>query len=92
MDKVWIGYDFKRPVPINGFEFYYVFNVSVRKEGVYELFYWDFGWKSLGAKKSNSTKISFDNVPENALLMVKIPDTENYSRIFTYLDGKQHWW
>jgi hypothetical protein len=92
-DKIWVGYDFKHPVSISAFEYYYVFNTSIRKEGIYELLYWDFGWKSLGIKKSNSTKsISFHKVPENALLMIKIHDTGYYSRIFTYSDGVQYWW
>src|SRR5690606_19092469 len=46
-DKIWIGYDFKIPVSISAFEFYFVFDANVRKEGIYELQYWDFGWKSL---------------------------------------------
>lgn len=91
-DKIWIGYDFKVPVSIRAFEFYFVFDANVRKEGIYELQYWDFGWKSLGIKKSVTNSISFDQVPENALLMIKIHDTDKYSRIFTYSDGKQHWW
>jgi hypothetical protein len=91
-DKIWIGYDFKVPVSVGAFEFYFVFDANVRKEGIYELQYWDFGWKSLGIKKSVTNTISFDQVPENALLMIKIHDTNKYSRIFTYSDGKQHWW
>ena len=91
--KVWVGYDFGKPVSISAFEFYFVFNANIRKEGIYELLYWDFGWISLGKKVSDSTKpLHFDNVPENALLMIKIHDTDTYSRIFTYSEGKQHWW
>ncbi len=89
---IWTGYDFKRPVSISAFELYYVLDVNVRIGGIYELLYWDFGWKSLGIKTSGINMISFDNVPKNALLMIKIHDTNNYSRIFTYSDGKQHWW
>lgn len=92
-DKIWIGYDFKVPASISAFEFYFVFGANIRKEGIYELLYWDFEWKSLGVKKSNSTSpVIFDHVPENALLMIKIHDTDKYSRPFTYSDRKQHWW
>jgi len=92
-DIPWIGYEFKEPKSVSTFEFYFVFNANVRKEGIYELLYWDFGWKSLGKKVSHSTKLLyFDNVPENALLMIKIHDTDSYSRVFTYSEGKQHWW
>lgn len=91
-DKIWIGCDFKYPVSVSAFEFYFVFDANIRKEGIYELLYWDFGWKSLGTKKSGYSSISFDNVPKNALLMIKIHDTNKYSRIFTYSDGTQYWW
>lgn len=91
--QVWLSYDFKRPIAINAFDFYFVLPSSLRKEGIYELLYWDFGWKSLGIKKTYSTKpISYTHVPENALLMIKIHDTKNYSRIFTYENGEQHWY
>ena len=91
-DKIWIGYDFKVPMAISAFEFYFVFDANVRNQGIYELQYWDFGWKSLGIKKSVTNSISFDQVPENALLMIKIHDTNKYSRIFTYSVGEQYWW
>jgi hypothetical protein len=91
-NKVWVGYDFKVPVSISAFEYYFVYYVNIRREGIYELFYWDNEWKSLGAKKTSTTSVCFDDVPENALLMIKIHDTNKYSRIFTYTDGKQNWW
>ncbi|MCK9414683.1 MAG: hypothetical protein M0Q53_20445 [Prolixibacteraceae bacterium] len=92
INKVWVGYDFKVPVSISAFEYYFVYYVNIRREGIYELFYWDNEWKSLGAKKTSTTSVCFDDVPENALLMIKIHDTNKCSRIFTYSDGKQHWW
>jgi hypothetical protein len=91
-DGLWLGYDFERQVELSAFEFYFTFNARVRKNGIYELFYWNSDWRSLGKKVSDSTKISFENVPENALLYIKIHDTNTQSRIFTYSDGKQHWW
>lgn len=91
-EGTWFGYDFGKPVSPGRFEFYFAFDANIRKEGIYELLYWDFGWKTLGIKKAASPPISFDHVPENALLMIKIHDTEKYSRIFTYSDGKQAWW
>jgi hypothetical protein len=91
-EGTWFGYDFGESVTLSRFEFYFVFDANIRKEGIYELLYWDFGWKTLGTKRAASPQISFDHVPENALLMIKIHDTEKYSRIFTYSDGKQAWW
>jgi len=90
--EIWFGYDFGKPVIPGRFEFYFAFDANIRKEGVYELLYWDFGWKSLGIKKADATLISFDHVPANTLLMIRIHDTGKYSRIFTYSEGKQHWW
>ncbi len=92
-EKIWVGYEFKKRISLNAFELYFVFGANIRNEGIYELLYWDFEWKSLGKKISNSTNpISFDNVPGNTLLMVKIHDTDSYSRPFTYSEGEQHWW
>ncbi len=91
-DRIWFGYDFGQPVLFGGFEFYFAFDVSVRKKGVYELMYWDFEWKTVGIKRAASMEVSFDHVPQNALLMIKIRDTGKFSRIFTYSEGKQHWW
>lgn len=91
--KIWIGYDLKKSINIDAFEFYFALASDLRKEGLYELFYWDFGWKSLGVKKSYATKpISFFKVPKNALLMVKSKDTGSYTRIFTYEYSKQNWY
>lgn len=91
-DRIWIGYDLKEPMALHAFEFYFVLNSNLRKEGIYELLYWDFGWRSLGQQRSNSLKpISFDHVPKNALLMIRIRDTGNYSRVFTYSERKQNW-
>lgn len=93
LNKIWIGYDFKVPTSISGFKFYFTTNINIRSEGIYELLYWDFGWKSLGIKKPDLlNSISFDRVPENSLLMIKIHDTDKYSRPFTYSGEEQHWW
>lgn len=90
--KIWVGYDFQKSINIDAFEFYFALASDLRKEGLYELFYWDFGWKSLGVKKSYATKpISFFKVPKNALLMVKSKDTGSFTRVFTYDYGKQNW-
>jgi hypothetical protein len=92
MEEVWIGYDFKFPTEINSFE-YHIRDVSgLRKDVTYELFYWDYEWKSLGREKASSNLIDFENVPDNALLLIKIIDTNKFSRIFTFSEGIQHWW
>ncbi|HYQ58121.1 MAG TPA: hypothetical protein VEP89_12345, partial [Draconibacterium sp.] len=89
MDEIWFGYDFKEPVAIDAFEFYLRGDAYLRPGTTYELLYWDFGWQSLGQKKFNGEPLMFDNVPENALYLIKIIETNRYSRIFTYINGKQ---
>lgn len=91
-DSVWVGYDFNRPVAPSSFGFYFVLGSNFKKGGTYELLYWDFGWKSLGQKKVNTIRsVSFEHVPEKALLIIRNRDTGSYSRIFTYSAGKQLW-
>lgn len=65
------------------------------KEGeLYELFYWDKEWKSLG-QQSGSRQLQYleyDNVPDNALLLLRNLTKGKEERIFTYENGKQIWW
>lgn len=58
----------------------------------YELFYYDFGWISLGKKHAKDFEISFDNVPKNALLLLRNNTEGNEERIFTYKNDEQNWW
>lgn len=59
----------------------------------YELFYMDLsGWVSLGVKLADSDSISFCNVPENCILLLKNRSKGKEERIFTYENGKQVWW
>ncbi|HYQ57095.1 MAG TPA: hypothetical protein VEP89_07085, partial [Draconibacterium sp.] len=89
MDELWFGYDFKEPVAVDAFEYYLRGDAYLRPGTTYELLYWDFGWKSMGKKKFNGEPLWFDNVPENALYLIKIIETNRYSRIFTYINGEQ---
>ena len=58
----------------------------------YELFYWDDAWISLGEKVATGDSITFDNIPENAVLWLRNLDEGKEERIFTMKDGKQVWW
>lgn len=65
------------------------------KEGeLYELFYWDREWKSLGRQVGSRQLqyLEYDNVPDNALLLLRNLTKGKEERIFTYEDGKQVWW
>ncbi len=56
----------------------------------YELCYWQNGWHSLG-KVMGGKLICFDNVPQNALLLIK-PGNNSASRPFIYEGGEMHWY
>ena len=65
------------------------------KEGeLYDLFYWDRAWKSLGRQVGSRQLqyLEYDNVPDNALLLLRNLTKGKEERIFTYEDGKQVWW
>jgi len=58
----------------------------------YELFYWDDNWESLGVKMATGDSISFDGIPENAVLWLRNLDEGKEERIFTLEEGEQIWW
>lgn len=57
----------------------------------YELFYHNGinGWKSLGIEKASCTKLTFDSVPQNALLWLHNHTRGKEERCFYMKDGKQ---
>ena len=64
----------------------------LKSNTVYELFYWDGQWQSLGKKKTRPGKaLRFKRVPANALLWLVEEGSRKYERIFLYR-GKQIWY
>lgn len=61
---------------------------------VYHLLYWGNGkWNPIAEHKAGHEDcISFDNVPDNALLLLHNASRGREERIFTYENGKQIWW
>lgn len=59
---------------------------------VYELFYWDFGWKKHGESMILVNNLTFNNVPSNGIYIVKEKGTafKEY-RPFAYALGKVNW-
>lgn len=47
--------------------------VGLKKNISYELFYWEDGWKSLGSKIGGGKQLIFEQIPRNALLILKPP-------------------
>lgn len=59
----------------------------------YELFYYkEVGWQSLGAMTADSGELVYENVPQNALYLLKNRTKGKEERIFTYENGRQVWW
>lgn len=60
----------------------------------YALYYWDSkDWRLVSEQDGNRDGVlTFDNVPYNALLLLRDLTKGSQERIFTYEDGKQIWW
>ena len=90
----WVGIDFGRPVSLSRIEYV----PRNDKNGIYpgmqyELFYFDTDhWASMGVKTATEYTITYDQVPEGALLWIRNLTEGKEERIFTYENGKQVWW
>jgi len=65
---------------------------NIIPEMIYELFYWNNKWISLGKQKADSNKLMYKAMPTNALFILRNLSTGKEERIFTYNKGKQIWW
>ena len=61
---------------------------SIIKGLEYELYYWNNKWISLGRKTSIEYNLIFDNVPSNALSLLKCTTEGNENRIFTWVNNE----
>jgi len=59
---------------------------------LYEFFYWDNGWKSLGKKTATDRVLVYDKVPSNCLFLLRNYTEGKEERIFTYENEKQVFW
>lgn len=59
---------------------------------LYELWYWDNGWHTLGRKEATDYNISWDEVPTGTLYWIYDRTRGVEQRIFTYRDGQVTWW
>ena len=90
---IWIGMEVDSPTMVT--------HVGIcprnDKNGIYagmeyELFFWNNAWISLGREVASGDNISFDGIPEGAVLWLRNLDEGREERIFTMSDGKQIWW
>ena len=91
----WLGLDFGRPTSVSQLVYLPRSDDNFIKEAeLYELFYWDKKWESLGRKTGNRQLqyLVYDNVPDNALLLLRNLTKGKEERIFTYEGEEQVWW
>ena len=88
-----IIFEIKRPCKIEKVEFYPRNDDNRIVTGeLYELFYWDKKWISLGQQYGKENKLTFHDIPQNALFRIHNHTRGKEHRPFTYENGKQVWW
>jgi hypothetical protein len=95
LEYSWVGLEFKKTVRVNKIIYLPRNDDNCIRDGeLYELFYWDNKWISLGQQTgSNKTyRLTYHNVPTNALLLLHDLTKGTEERIFTYEKGEQVWW
>jgi hypothetical protein len=89
----WIGLDLTYPELISKIKYLPRNNFNeIEVNNKYELFYYNFGWQSLGVKIAANQFLEYDSVPSNSLLLLKNLTQGKEERIFTYEKNKQVWW
>jgi hypothetical protein len=89
----WVGLDFGEVHSIHSIQFLPRSDMNGIYAGdKYELFYWDYGWKSLGKQVAEGQYLQYTAVPKNALLWLRNLTAGKEERIFTYENKKQVWW
>ena len=92
-DSGWVGLDFGKPELISKIVYAPRNDDNyINKGNLYELFYWNNEWKSLGKKVATDQILIYEGVPSNCLLFLKNHTKGREERIFTYENGRQVWW
>jgi hypothetical protein len=88
----WVAIDYGIPVKVSKVRFLVRNDLNVIDVGnKYELFYFDMGWQSLGGQIAIKNYLIYNNIPANALLLLRNLTKGKEERIFIYKDGKQMW-
>ncbi len=89
----YIVFDFGEPRKIEKVEFYPRSDDNRIVTGeLYELFYWDKKWISLGQQYAKEYKLTYHDIRKNALFRIHNHTRGKEHRPFTYENGKQVWW
>lgn len=93
-DNAWIGVDLGKPESIERIRCIpRSDDNSIHTGDEYELYYWNkVNWKSLGCHTGKVDTLTFRNVPDDALLLLRNHTRGQEERIFTYENGEQIWW
>ncbi|WP_308765129.1 discoidin domain-containing protein [uncultured Bacteroides sp.] len=95
VNNIWIGLEFDEPKRIAKVVYIPKNDDNCIRDGeLYELFYWDNKWVSLGKQtgSSDTYRLIYKDVPTNALFLLRNLTKGTEERIFTYENGKQVWW
>ena len=91
--RQYIVFDLGQPREIEKVEFYPRSDDNRIVTGeLYELFYWDKKWISLGRQYGKENRLAFHSIPQNALFRIHNHTRGKEHRPFTYEEGKQVWW
>ena len=93
LDDLWVGLDFGKPTSLS--ELFFCPRTDdndIFPGDLYELFYWDTRWISLGKQSAQANRLVYNDVPKNALLWLRNLTKGHEERPFTYEEGKQIWW
>lgn len=91
--RQYIVFDLGQPREIEKVEFYPRSDDNRIVTGeLYELFYWDKKWISLGRQYGKENRLAFHNIPQNALFRIHNHTRGKEHRPFSYEEGKQVWW
>ncbi len=87
----WIGLDLGKARSIDKIKMYPRSDLNGIEIGdLYELFFWDGKWISLGKKTAKKHDLTYHDVPNNALLLLRNLSSGSEERIFSYVNNKQY--
>ena len=94
--KDWnILFDLGRETKIHSISIIPKSKIQVNNNEDFTLYYWDNEWIQVKTMKGNRESIMFDNIPSDALYLIKTSKMESSyyaERIFTYKNGRIYWW
>ncbi len=91
-NSAWVGLRFSKKQQIRKIRFLPRNDLNDIYPGdLYELFFWNNKWVSLGRMRADTTFLVYKNVPSNAILWLRDLSAGVEERIFTYENGQQVW-